>query len=138
MMAVLTPRKMMLTVNVHRRHPVSKTFGLLHLKRAADAGHADARYQYGQCLISGNGCNADPIIGLDCLQRSATGGNGFAQAKIGEYLENGRIIEKDVPAAAELYRLSSDDQGNALGQWNYGRCLENGIGTAQNLPRAAE
>lgn len=39
---------------------VSFSLGFSHLRLAADAGHADAQYRYGVCLLEGRFCEKDP------------------------------------------------------------------------------
>jgi TPR repeat protein len=93
---------------------LSQHLGLLQLKRAADAGHADAQYEYGRCQRDGIGCEADCVRGAEYLRRSAEQGSSYAQTAFGRCLENGLGVVKDLDRAAEFYRLSAE-QCNSSG-----------------------
>jgi TPR repeat protein len=131
----------------------NQKFGFSLLKSAADAGHSDAQFPCGRCLLDGKGCLRDEMAAFRYLQQSsekselnnqnagcrlsAEGGNPNAQNIIGEALANGRGVAQDLVRAAKCFHLSAE-QGNADGQYNFAVCLENGCGVAQDFVRAAE
>jgi hypothetical protein len=75
---------------------LSRHLGILQLKRAADAGQADAQYEYRRCLGESFRCKADCMTGAEYLRPPAEQGG-----------------------AVEAFRLSVE-QGDAERQLNFG------------------
>jgi TPR repeat protein len=83
---------------------LSKRLVLDFLKQAADAGHEDAQYQYGMCVVEGCGCVADGDAGLAYLKLSAKSGNPFSQIAVAECFAKGLGTEQDLVGACGFYR----------------------------------
>jgi TPR repeat protein len=116
---------------------ISRTLGLSLLKSSADAGHSDAQYRYGRCLLLGKSCVRDVVAAVRYLKQSADSHNSYAECQYGECLQTGSGVVEDERRGTEYIKRSAD-RGNALGQSSFGRCLQRGIGVKKNVVRAVE
>ena len=74
---------------------------------AAQQGHAQAQYRYGNCLQQGKGTTSDPKQALAWYQKAAEQGLVEAQYKTALCLEAGTGAEKDTAQALQWYKKAA-------------------------------
>jgi TPR repeat protein len=116
---------------------LSEKLGLSILKGAADAGHTDAQYRYGRCLLIGRGCAPDATTARRYLTLSANAGNSYAESSLGKCFRDGQGGPQDIAQAVKLIKQSAG-HGNAVGQNNLAWLYENGVGVAKDLVLAVK
>ena len=82
----------------------TKVEGYALMKKAAEAGDQDARYNYGLMLLKGEGFARDPILAESIVRRAAVAGSAKAMSLLGD-LYNDKVngLEESVPDAVYWY-----------------------------------
>jgi TPR repeat protein len=70
------------------------------------------------------------------FRKAAEGGEGWAQASLGESYLNGEGVPQNLAAARSWFKKSAE-QENPLGQYRYGMVLVKGIGGARDVAAGA-
>jgi TPR repeat protein len=92
------------------------------VRQLADTGNAEAQYDYGRRLLSGEGISIDMRSAAYYLKLAADQGDAQARYNCGNYLQNGEGVSISMRSAAYYFKLAAD-QGYAEAQSNYGNCL---------------
>jgi TPR repeat protein len=108
----------------------------------AKQGHAEAQYNMGYMLSTGNGIKKNEKQGnewyrkaVEWYRKAAEQGDADAQLYLGWMYVNGQGVTKDVVQAMAWYRKSAD-QGNADSQYNLGGMYANGRGVPKDNAQA--
>lgn len=111
---------------------------VLLLKKAADAGHVDAQYEYGMCFLSGVGV-AFPSSrsAAKWLNKAAESGHLEAKYQLGMCLLKRTDGGKDEYMGARCLQEAAD-AGHLQAKCEYAKCLRNGIGVAKNKKKAKQ
>jgi TPR repeat protein len=105
------------------------------LRRAAQAGDAQAQNDLGYLYYRGNGVPQDYAQALDWYRKAAEQGHARAQSRLGYMYASGFAVDKDQARALELYRKSAQ-QGDPKGQYNLGGAYLYGLGVTQDVEEA--
>jgi TPR repeat protein len=108
--------------------------GLQLLKQAADRGHSDAAFAYGQCVYKGGWIERKEEEGRTYLKKSMDSGNSYAENTYGVAMWD-RSEDKGIGTA---FIKRSANQGNAVGQHNLGFAYTVGRGVVTDLTQAAK
>lgn len=104
--------------------------------QAAQAGAAEAQFQWGRALAQGHGVALDCHEAAQWLRKAAHAGHPNAQLRLAELYVEGHGVERDWAQAA-LWLEASADQGDARAQWQLGDLLaQGGYGLPQDVKRA--
>ena len=108
------------------------------LKKAADAGHVDAQYEYGMCFLSGVGV-AFPSSrsAAKWLNKAAESGHLEAKYQLGMCLLKRTDGSKDVYTGARCLKEAAD-AGHLQAKREYAACLRNGIGVEKSKTKAKQ
>jgi TPR repeat protein len=118
-----------------RGEDISKKFGVIELRRAADLGHADAQYVVGRILRAS--ASADGLLlAARYMKQSADQGNSYGESGYARALYFGEGTARDPKLAFEYYQRSAAHE-NARGQNGCGYCLEEGTVRPRDLSGAA-
>ncbi len=107
------------------------------LKNWADRGDADAQFELGLRMITGEGVAKNLAEGVKSLEKAAKQKHLRAQHIMGTLYEDGVGVKKDLAKAAEWYRISAD-LGFALSQHSLAVMYEEGRGVKKDSAKAAE
>lgn len=107
------------------------------LRDWADRGDADAQFELGLRLITGEGLKKNTEEGVKFVEKAAKQKHLRAQHVLGNLFEDGEGVKKDLAKAAEWYR-SSAELGFALSQHRLGVMYEEGKGVKKDTAKAAE
>lgn len=107
------------------------------LKNWADRGDADAQFELGLRMITGEGVAKNLAEGVKSLEKAAKQKHLRAQHIMGTLYEDGVGVKKDLAKAAEWYRISAD-LGFALSQHSLAIMYEEGRGVKKDSAKAAE
>lgn len=111
------------------------------LEAAAAAGDADAAYQMGLLLESGDwaegGLAQDPAAAARRYGPLAAAGDPRAQHRLGVLTAAGTGVLRDRAEAARLWKLSAD-AGYGPGLYAYGVALADGVGVRRNRVEAVD
>ena len=117
------------------------------LRRAADAGDADAMSKLASCYAVGTGgVSVDLVEALRWQKRAVEvpAPSAVAYFNLAQFYAFGRGTPKDSIEAVRLYKIAAE-MGNIVAQYNLGVCLQRGDGTPCNpvgaftwLKRAAD
>src|SRR3546814_17018656 len=77
-------------------------------------------YNYSTLLALGEGVAEDKRAALDWFRKAAGLGNAKSMNYIGSFYEDGWVVERDLDAAEEQYRMAAEG-GDFRGQFNYAR-----------------
>jgi TPR repeat protein len=109
---------------------------LAGLRKAANAGIADAQYALGQHLEAAKGLEHDIHAAIYNYQNAANQGHAQAQCVLGLIFSEGRGVPLDIAKARDWF-LKSAHQGNAKAQWNLALMLISGAqGVKKDLKQA--
>lgn len=101
------------------------------LRRAAEAGKAEAQYYLGNCYHFSQGVKQDYAEAVKWYRKAAEQGNADAQYSLGECCKNGRGVQQDIKKAIEWYE-------KAGAYSTIGRIYETGDGVKQDYRKALE
>ncbi len=107
------------------------------LRDWADRGDADAQFELGLRMITGEGLAKNLEEGVKSVQKAAKQKHLRAQHVLGTLYEDGVGVKKDLAKAAESYR-SSAELGFALSQHSLAAMYEEGKGVEKDTAKAAE
>lgn len=107
------------------------------LRGWADRGDADAQFELGLRLITGEGVKKNLEEGVKSVEKAAKQKHLRAQHVMGSLYEDGVGVKKDLSKAAEWYR-SSADLGFAMSQHSLAIMYEEGKGVKKDPAKAAE
>lgn len=107
------------------------------LRSWADRGDADAQFELGLRLITGEGMKKSLEEGVQFVEKAAKQKHLRAQHIMGTLYEDGVGVKKDFAKAAEWYRISAD-LGFALSQHSIAAMYEEGRGVKKDSAKAAE
>lgn len=107
------------------------------LRGWADRGDADAQFELGLRLITGEGVKKNLEEGVKSVEKAAKQKHLRAQHVMGSLYEDGVGVKKDLAKAAEWYR-SSADLGFAMSQHSLALMYEEGKGVKKDPAKAAE
>jgi len=121
---------------------LDKAFDAVHQKdyatayqlflEAAEAGNAEAQYNLGILIRSGQGTEKDPARAVSWFEKSATQGWADAQYQLGNMYEFGLSVPQSYQNAAALYQKAAE-QGHASAQTNLAVLYANGQGVNQDI-----
>lgn len=107
------------------------------LQSWADRGDADAQFELGLRMITGEGVKKNLEEGIKLVEKAAKQKHLRAQHVLGTLYEDGVGVKKDLAKAAEWYR-SSAELGFALSQHSLAIVYEDGRGVKKDTAKAAE
>lgn len=107
------------------------------LRGWAERGDADAQFELGLRLITGEGVKKNLEDGVKFIEKAAKQKHLRAQHVMGTLYDDGVGVKKDLAKAAEWYR-SSADLGFALSQHSLAVMYEEGKGVKKDVAKAAE
>ncbi len=107
------------------------------LQSWADRGDADAQFELGLRMITGEGMKKNLAAGVKSVEKAAKQKHLRAQHVLGTLYEDGVGVKKDLAKAAEWYRISAE-LGFALSQHNLAALYEEGKGVKKDPGKAAE
>ena len=121
---------------------LDKAFDAVHQKdystayelflEAAETGNAEAQYNLGVLIQTGQGTEKDPARALSWFEKSAAQGWADAQYQLGNMYEFGQAVPQSYQNAAALY-MKAAEQGHASAQTNLGVLYANGQGVNQDI-----
>jgi hypothetical protein len=106
------------------------------VRKAAEAGLADAQYELGEFYMDGTGVEKDPSAAVSWVRKAALAGHTGAQCNLGVCYMNGTGVNKDSAAAVSWFRKAAE-AGHTDAQFNLGDCYENGTGVNKDTGSAA-
>jgi TPR repeat protein len=104
--------------------------------KAADQGHAGAKFGLGVMYERGTGVVRNLELAVSWYTEAAQQGNQQGQFNLGVMYRNGKGVERNLELAVSWYRLSAE-QGHLNAQCCLGYCLERGDGVEQDTKVAA-
>lgn len=106
-----------------------------YLRMGAAQGHPTSMYYLGNLMVNGDAWTGENRTeGWALINRAAQAGEGRALWRLAAAKFNGTSgLEKDLPEAARLMRLSAES-GDRNGQQGWGQMLYFGVGVAENKP----
>ncbi len=107
------------------------------LREWAERGEAEAQFELGLRLITGEGMKKSLVEGVKFVERAAKQKHLRAQHIMGTLYEDGVGVKKDLAKAAEWYRTSAE-LGFALSQHSLAVMYEEGRGVKKDPTLAAE
>ncbi len=107
------------------------------LRDWADRGDADAQFELGLRMITGEGVKKNLEQGVKNLEKAAKQKHLRAQHVLATLYEDGAGVKKDLSKAAEWYR-SSAEMGFALSQHSLAALYEEGKGVKKDTAKATE
>ena len=109
------------------------------LKKASDAGNANAMAWLSDCYEFGWGTEADIRQAWNWANKSADLGDAYGINNVGTFYSDGKggIVQKDVNRAFELYKKSAE-LGDPVGKSDLAGCYFYGDGVAMNQAKAFE
>ncbi|WP_395744332.1 tetratricopeptide repeat protein [Prosthecobacter sp.] len=107
------------------------------LRTWADRGDADAQFELGLRLITGEGLKKNIEEGIKSVERAAKQKHLRAQYVLGSLYEDGEGVKKDLAKAVEWYR-SSAELGFAASQHSLAVMYEEGKGVQKDTAKATE
>jgi TPR repeat protein len=107
------------------------------LRNWADRGDADAQFELGLRMITGEGVKKNIESGMKFVEQAARQKHLRAQHVLATLYEDGVGVKKDYAKAAEWYR-SSAELGFALSQHSLAILYEDGKGVKKDTTKAAE
>lgn len=107
------------------------------LRNWADRGDADAQFELGLRMITGEGVKKNLAEGVKSIEKAAKQKHLRAQHILGTLHEDGVGVKKDLAKAAEWYKTSAD-LGFALSQHSLAAMYEEGKGVKKDPVKAAE
>jgi localization factor PodJL len=105
------------------------------LRKAAEAGIAEAQYRLGTLYQSGRLAGQDPTNTVFWLEKAAAQRHVAALYNLGSMYGTGRGVIRDPQAAVRYFRQAAE-LGDAYAQFNLARRCEEGQGTATDLVEA--
>lgn len=105
--------------------------------KAAEAGDADAQYEYAMLLLDENAGDVDPASAASWLAKAAGNGNDKAQYNLALIYSGQYGADPDWPKAVEWFGKSAA-AGNPKAQYNLGLLYLDGKGVTANPVAAAE
>jgi TPR repeat protein len=105
------------------------------LRKAAEAGIAEAQYRLGTLYQSGRLAGQDPTNTLFWLEKAAAQHHVAALYNLGSMYGTGRGVTIDPQVAVRYFRQAAE-LGDAYAQYNLARRCEEGQGTALDLVEA--
>ena len=105
------------------------------LRKAAEAGIADAQYRLGTLYQSGRLAGQDPTNAVSWFEKAAAQRHVAALYNLGSMYGTGRGVTRD-PLVAVRYFRQAAELGDAYAQYNLARRCEEGQGTATDLVEA--
>lgn len=109
--------------------------GLQSITKAADAGHARARYLLGYLTLVGAGGAPDPEGAVRHYRQAHALGDVYATYSLGKALYYGRGVAKD-PAEGLRLMLAAADAGHTFAMNELGSIFRAGDGVAKDVERA--
>lgn len=107
------------------------------LRGWADRGDADAQFELGLRLVTGEGVKENVEEGVKFIEKAAKQKHLRAQHVMGTLYEEGKGVKRDPAKSAEWYR-SAADLGFALSQHSLAVLYDDGRGVKQDVAKAAE
>ncbi len=107
------------------------------LRTWADRGDADAQFELGLRMITGEGLKKNLEEGIKSVEKAAKQKHLRAQHVLGTLYEDGVGVKKDLAKAAEWYRTSAE-LGFALSQHSLAAMYEEGKGVQKDTAKATE
>ena len=88
-------------------------------RRAADAGHTEAMFEYAERYYFGQEVKNDYTKAMKWFRKAAEQGDAVAQNNLGWMYDEGKGVVQDYQEAARWYHLAAE-QGHAVAQNNLG------------------
>ena len=120
--------------------PVLAQFGGVNEKQMlewADRGDADAQFELGLRMITGEGIKKDEAEGVKWVRRAAEQDHLRAMHVMGSLFEEGVGVSQDLAKSVEWYQKSAD-LGFALAQFSVGMAYDLGRGVSVDKVKAAD
>ena len=114
----------------------------ISISQAASTDMTNLNYDYQAYAPGGYGGMMNQMPGgsgsstWTWFRKAAEGGEGWAQASLGEAYLNGEGVPQNLAAARSWFKKSAE-QENPLGQYRYGMVLVKGIGGARDVAAGA-
>jgi len=105
------------------------------VRRAAEAGSAEAQARLGQMLLDGDGVPRNPAEGFAWFERAAYAGHLEAANMVGRCYDLGWGVTVDKGQAAAWFRQAAA-RGLTWAKYNYATLLALGQGVAEDKPAA--
>ena len=105
------------------------------VRRAAEAGSAEAQARLGQMLLDGDGVPRNPAEGFAWFERAAYAGHLEAANMVGRCYDLGWGVPVDKGQAAAWFRQAAA-RGLTWAKYNYATLLALGQGVAEDKPAA--
>lgn len=102
--------------------PVDKARAVACFRVAAERGLPEAMYNHATLLILGDGVAQDRPAALALLRRAADAGYAKALNFIGQFYEDGWVVERNMTAAADCYARAAA-AGDFRAMFNHARLL---------------
>lgn len=112
-------------------------FGLADLKTWAGRGDADAQFELGLRLLTGEDMKKDEKAGVEWMEKAANQKHLRAQFVMGSLYEDGTGVKKDESKAVDWYRKSAES-GFAPAQFAVAMAYDLGRGIKQDTVKANE
>ncbi|EAX96657.1 TKL family protein kinase [Trichomonas vaginalis G3] len=103
----------------------------IYMKKAADKGHLEAKYQCGNYLVRGFGTKQDLSKAAIYFYDAAKNGHSGAMLECSNFLSNGMGVKKDLRKAAYMCKLSAES-GNVEAMYTFANIVKNGQGVQSN------
>jgi TPR repeat protein len=108
----------------------------IHLRDAAELGHARAAYELGLAYMEGRGVPEDLDLSAKWINRAADLGDPGAEFLVGSSFYGGIGVEQDIPRGLSFLERAAD-QGHPKAQFLLGQAYVDGVGVKKNAYWAA-
>lgn len=105
--------------------------GLEHLYERAKTGDAEAQYELGRRLDTGDGVSMDPAQAVTWLREAALQQHTDAQFCLGLMYADGRGVDADLAIAANWFQEAAL-QGHSMAMYRLGNAYREGLGIARD------
>jgi hypothetical protein len=93
------------------------------LTKASEMGSVNAEARIGKdYLYGGDGFTAEPTKALPLIEKASESGNPWACGRLGEILEKGKLLPKDLEKSRSLFQKGAE-LGDPASQFEYARLL---------------
>ena len=104
-------------------------------RRSAEFDSKVGMFNFGNCLVSGDGVRKNVRRGIKMLEESAMAGYGNAMSTLADMYYSGKVVEEDYSAAKFWYERACDSEV-AAGFFGLGHLYGFGLGVEMDLAKA--
>lgn len=112
-------------------NPKSDQESAKYMRKAADLGHVEAKFQCGNYLARGFGTKSDISKAIVYYLDAANHGHALAMLECSKLLTNGEGCRQDLRKAAYMCKLAAE-AGNVEAMYNFANIVKNGLGVPAN------